>query len=170
MGQACPCGSIPHEQQAGYHLPPDTISLAVPGFKPSGQSVSRLCSQLGNLNLTEIDTVVLDLLSNSAYLGTSDNGLPAEPERGDGSLMIAPAAYLKRILKICQPVGCCRGESRHCAGLPNATLCYWQVLRRSQSYKKNFDEKDFDDCIVNGTECSKMLLNTWGTEHGVSPL
>jgi hypothetical protein len=65
------------------HLPPDTISLAVSGFKVSEHNVNRLLNQLRDLCLTENDTVVLDLLSNTTFLGTNENGLPSEPTRGD---------------------------------------------------------------------------------------
>jgi hypothetical protein len=95
-----------HMARIHEHLPPDTISLAIPGFKASEQNTNRLLSQIKDLCLTEHDTVVLDLLSNTAFLGTNEHGLPTKSTRGDdgryhitGSLTSAPTPFLKRALK-----------------------------------------------------------------------
>ena len=50
------------------------------------------------MNLTEIDTVVIDSMSNSAYLGKDEDGLPIPAEKSDedgryhlfGDLQLAP--------------------------------------------------------------------------------
>jgi hypothetical protein len=80
-----------HIARLHEHLPPNIISLAVPGFKASEHNTNRLLNQLRDLCLTENDTVVLDLLSNTAFLGTNENGLPSEPTCGDDGRSISQA-------------------------------------------------------------------------------
>jgi hypothetical protein len=43
--------------------------------------LSELIEQLNSLNLDKLDTVVLDLMSNTAFMGTDASGLPSEPIR-----------------------------------------------------------------------------------------
>jgi hypothetical protein len=52
------------------------VDLTVKGWIPKSGKIDRLCETLKKLNLTEIDTVVIDSMSNTAYLGTDEDGLP----------------------------------------------------------------------------------------------
>jgi hypothetical protein len=72
-----------HMYKMAEYLPVDSISLAYPGFKPSTESIVVIKEKLDALSLKPGDTVVLDLLSNSAYMGTDVNGLPSPAERAD---------------------------------------------------------------------------------------
>ncbi len=90
------------------YLPTESISLAYPGFKPTTESITSLKEELEGQSLNTCDTVVLDLLSNTAYMGTDVNGLPSPAERpGDvryhipGSLPTAPTTILKKVLEYC---------------------------------------------------------------------
>ncbi len=56
------------------------ISLQKVGSPKSGK-IDRLCETLKKLNLTEIDTVVIDSMSNTAFLGTDEDGLPIPAEK-----------------------------------------------------------------------------------------
>ncbi len=74
-------------------------------------AVSQLVESLDSLKLTRNDTVVLDLLSNVALLGTDDNGLPTEAMQAeDGryhvvrSLATAPPSVVKKNLALCTPL------------------------------------------------------------------
>jgi hypothetical protein len=97
-----------HMYRMAEYLPADSISLAYPGFKPSTESIVVIKEKLDALSLSASDTVVLDLLSNSAYMGTDVDGLPLPAERaGDsryhipGSLTTAPPTILKKVLEVC---------------------------------------------------------------------
>jgi hypothetical protein len=59
----------------------DTISLAYPGFRPKESMISELTEWLEGLKLEKSDTVVLDLLSNLAFMGADGGGLPSEAAR-----------------------------------------------------------------------------------------
>jgi hypothetical protein len=170
--EACPCGRL-LVARLHEHLPPDTISLAVPGFKVSEHNVNRLLNQLRDLCLTENDTVVLDL-SNTASLGTNENGLPSEPTRGDdgryhitGSLASAPASFLKLALKTCQSLN----EEVAKAGMILVAPTSRYITGKccdDPGHIENFNDKDFEESVVAGVEVAKSLLDTWGTELGLN--
>jgi hypothetical protein len=89
----------------------DTISLAFPGFRPKENLIANLASRLHSLKLEKSDTVILDLLSNTTFMGTNGDGLPSEASRAeDGkyhvsrSLTVAPSLFTKKVLATCQPL------------------------------------------------------------------
>jgi hypothetical protein len=83
------------------------VDLTSSGWTPKPGKIEKLCETLEKLNLTEFDTVVIDPMSNSAYLGTDQDGLPIPPEKSDkdgryhlyGDLQLAPPAAFKNCLK-----------------------------------------------------------------------
>ncbi len=74
------------------------VDLTAKGWIPQSGKIDRLCETLKKLNLTEIDTVVIDSMSNTAYLGTDEDGLPIPAEKSvederyhlNGDLQLAP--------------------------------------------------------------------------------
>jgi hypothetical protein len=50
------------------------VDLTSSGWTPKPGKIEKLCETLEKLNLTEIDTVEIDPMSNSAYLGTDEDG------------------------------------------------------------------------------------------------
>ena len=86
----------------------EVVNLAEPGWVPEPESVSELVGELNRLKVKESDTVVLDLLSNSVYMGSDASGMPAKVEKMKdgryhllGDLQICPESVLKRILRDC---------------------------------------------------------------------
>jgi hypothetical protein len=79
------------------------VDLTSSGWTPKPGKIEKLCETLEKLNLTEIDTVVIDPMSNSAYLGTDEDGLPIPAEKSDedgryhllGDLQLAPPPLSK---------------------------------------------------------------------------
>ncbi len=67
-----------------------------------------LCDTLKKLNLTEIDTVVIDSMSNTAYLGTDEDSLPIPAVKSavdgryhlSGDLQLAPPPHFKSTMKM----------------------------------------------------------------------
>jgi hypothetical protein len=57
------------------------IDLTVNGWVPKSGKIEKLCDTLKKLNLTEKDTVVIDSMSHTAYLGTDEDGLPIPPAK-----------------------------------------------------------------------------------------
>jgi hypothetical protein len=83
------------------------VDLTSRGWTPKPDKIEKLCETLEKLNLTEFDTVVIDPMSNSAYLGTDEDGLPIPAEKSDedgryhlyGDLQLAPPSAFKNALK-----------------------------------------------------------------------
>jgi hypothetical protein len=89
------------------------IDLTVRGWIPKSGKIEKLCDTLRKLNLTEKDTVVIDPMSNSAFLGTDEDGLPnpipatksvkcrhwAVPSRGRPSASPPPPSAFKSCMK-----------------------------------------------------------------------
>ncbi len=63
---------------------PETVSLAYQVFRPRKPIITDLANQLAQLDLGNTDTVVLDLLSNCAFMGTDTAELPTEVIRVNG--------------------------------------------------------------------------------------
>jgi hypothetical protein len=83
------------------------VDLTSGGWTPKTGKIEKLCEVLEKLNLTEIDTVVIDPMSNSAFLGTDEDGLPIPAEKSDedgryhlyGDLQLAPPSAFKNCMK-----------------------------------------------------------------------
>jgi hypothetical protein len=58
-------------------MPSDTVSLAYLGFRPEKEKMITLKSRFETAQSGQSDTVVLDLFSNVAFMGTDGDGLPA---------------------------------------------------------------------------------------------
>ncbi len=74
------------------------VDLTSSGWTPKPAKIEKLCETLEKLNITEIDRVVIDPMSNSAYLGTDEDELPIPAKKSDedgryhlfGDLQLAP--------------------------------------------------------------------------------
>jgi hypothetical protein len=87
------------------HLPPCTVNLAIPGLKATTVAAMQVAQKLKSLNPGPDNTIFLDLLSNTAFMGTDDDGLPSPSFPGGdgtyhipGSLTVAPTAAVKKLL------------------------------------------------------------------------
>jgi hypothetical protein len=88
------------------------ITLAYPGFRLNVSAIAQLVEKLESLKLDKNDTVIFDLLSNVAFMGTDDGVLPTEAFRAEdgryhviGSLTTAPPSVIKKNLALCTPMG-----------------------------------------------------------------
>ncbi len=95
------------------------VDLTSSGWTPKPGKIEKLCETLQKLNLTEIDTVVIDPMSNSAYLGTDEDGLPIPSDKSDedgryhllGDLQLAPPLCVQKLHeKHGKNVGLCGGS------------------------------------------------------------
>ncbi len=88
-------GKIAKAAAENVHL---VVDLTNSGWTPKPGKIEKLCETLEKLNLREFDTVVINPMSNSAYLGTDEDGLPIPVEKSDeggryhmyGDLQLAP--------------------------------------------------------------------------------
>jgi hypothetical protein len=101
-----------HMVRLAKHLPNTTISLAYPGFKATLQALTQIVTGLEELRLNKDDSLILDLLSNSSFMGTDEEGLPTPAIAGEGdtyhipgSLVTSPGPAIKKILANCNRLG-----------------------------------------------------------------
>jgi hypothetical protein len=113
----------------------DTVSLAVQGFSSREPTISEITDELQKLGLSNRDTVVLDLLSNSAFMGTDSYGLPTEVIRTEdvsyhviGSLTGCFDIMCKND-SVCMYSHCrSTEEHRGCPAFPSASVHAHKVL------------------------------------------
>jgi hypothetical protein len=150
---------------------PETVSLAYQGFRPREPMISDLADKLRSLKLNSRDTVVLDLLSNSAFMGSDSYGLPTEAVRAEdgryhiiGSLSVAPISCAKKVLQSCSPLA----EALRGTGVvllsPVPRYIHSKCCEDS-SHIENFNDQDLDGEIVEGLEGFKRVLQNWGSDN-----
>jgi hypothetical protein len=96
------------------------VDLTVKGWIPKSGNIGKLCEKLKKLNLTGIDTVVIDSMSNTAFLGTDDDGLPILAEKSEedgryhlnGDLQLAPPSAFKNTIKLVDIIISNTGEAK----------------------------------------------------------
>ena len=86
------------------------VNLAAPGWRPEKDKIAKTLKSLSEAKIGPNDTVILDLLSNSTYMGSDESGMPTPPCKEDGryhvlsNLQIAPGTVLNKILCDCRPL------------------------------------------------------------------
>ncbi len=79
----------------------------------------------------EFDTVIIDPMSNSAYLGTDEDGLPIPAEKSDedgryylyGDLQLAPPSAFKNALKNMEKMLVYVGNAKSSSSSPYPDMC-----------------------------------------------
>ncbi len=162
-----------HMYRMAEYLPSDSISLAYPGFKPSAESIVSIKEKLDALNLSASDTVVLDLLSNSAYMGTDVSGLPSPAERaGDGryhipgSLTTAPPTILKKVLEVCNTLAEKVKQSNVVLVCPIPRYVMGSCCT-DPTHIENRNSEEFEDELADCLEQHKKVLGGWAVAVGL---
>jgi hypothetical protein len=150
---------------------PETISLAYQGFRPREPMVTKLAAKLHQINLGSRDTVVLDIQSNSAFMGTDSCGLPNEAIQAEdgsyhniGSLTLAPILCTKKVLAACVPIA----EALRNTGvvlLSPVSRCMHTKCCEDPTHIENFEDWELDVEIGDGLEGIKRVLQNWGAEQ-----
>ncbi len=150
---------------------PETVSLAYQGFRPREPMISELANKLRSLKLNSRDTVVLDLLSNSAFMGSDTYGLPTEAVRAEdgryhiiGSLSVAPISCAKKVLQSCSLLAEALRDTGVVLLSPVPRYIHAKCCE-DPSHIENFDDQDLDGEIVEGLEGFKRVLQNWGTDN-----
>jgi len=103
-----------HMRRVAAHLAAagcSTWDLSVPGWTPGVQNIETVTNRLKKIQPSKKDTVALDLLSNSVFMGTDDLGLPTRPVRSEdgsyhivGDLQAAPVSAIRKVVSDCNPI------------------------------------------------------------------
>ncbi len=153
---------------------PDCISLAMPGFKPSPDNLREIERKIRRIDPDERDLVVMDLISNVAYMGTDEDGLPSPAVRsGDGtyhitgSLTTAPPTKIKKALECCAPLAGILKKTRVLLICPIpryvASKCCTDPM-----HIENFNSSEYDDELLECQDQHRRLLGTWGATVGLN--
>lgn len=84
----------------------EVANLATPGWIPTKENLAKAAEFCEKFNLTKRDKVILDLWSNSSYMGSDEVGLPSKAYRCDrdgryhlmGPLQTAPQQVFKNLV------------------------------------------------------------------------
>jgi hypothetical protein len=162
-----------HMYRMAEYLPANSISPAYLRFKPLAESIVSIKEKLDAFKLSASDTVVLDLLSNSAYMGTDVNGLPSPAERaGDGryhilgSLTTAPPTILKKVLEVCNTLAEKVKQSNVLLVCPIPRYVMGSCCT-DPTHIENRNSEEFEDELADCLEQHKKVLGRWAVAMGL---
>jgi hypothetical protein len=164
-----------HMMRLAEHMPPGTVNLAIPGFKATAASVMHLAQKLKMLSPGPEDTIFLDLLSNTAFKGTDEDGLPSPSfSDGDGkyhipgSLTTAPSAAVKKLLANSNEIAKLAAEVHSVTIFAPIPRYVTEKCCPENCHVDNFNSEDFDSDILAGMETHKKILESWAIENGIN--
>ncbi len=147
--------------------------MAYPGFRPDQGKVAELSTSLAGGGPGEQDVVILDLLSNVAFMGSDSDGLPTPAIRaGDGryhivgALTTAPPTALKKTLELCTPLAEAAKETRVILVCPISRYVKTKCCD-DPSHITNFGSEDYDDELMDFQEQHRKILGGWATSQGL---
>jgi hypothetical protein len=147
-----------HMTRLAEEMRGDVVSLAFPGFRPKDRMIEDIVSKLADLKLGKKDTVVVDLLSNVAFMGTDGNGLPTEALRAEdgsyhvvGSLTVAPPSLIKKVLTGCSKIAHALKETGTVLVSPIPRYIFSKCCNNPE-HIENFEDSELDEEIVLGLE------------------
>jgi hypothetical protein len=163
-----------HMKRLADQMGSETVSLAFSGFRPKEKAIAEIVNKLAELKLTKEDTVVIDLLSNSVFMGTDQCGLPTEAVRAEdgsyhivGSLAIAPASVTKKILAGCSALAKSLKDTGTVLISPIPRYVYSKCCDNPE-HVDNFEDSERDEEIVLGLEGVKKIMHNWAMEHDLT--
>jgi hypothetical protein len=69
------------------------VDLTDSGWSHKPGNIKKIADVLKNLQLQPCNTIVIDAMANSAYLGTDENGLPMPPVKSKGIYSWLPPCF-----------------------------------------------------------------------------
>jgi hypothetical protein len=150
------------------------VSLAYPGFKPEKSKIEGLAANMKNAKCGLSDTVVLDLLSNVAFMGTDGDGLPVPAYRADdgrfhvvGTLTTAPPTTLKKYLENCEELVCLLKDTKVLLVCPTPRYLTQKCCSKA-NHIDNFGNPEYDEDFHDFQEQHRKILCNWGTSKGLN--
>jgi hypothetical protein len=162
-----------HMTRMSEFLPQNTTVLAYPGFRPEKCKIAELCGDLARGGTGQQDVVVLDLLSNLAFMGSDSDGIPTPAVRaGDGrfhivgALTTAPPTALKRALEQCNPLAQVLKGNRIVLVCPIPRYVKSKCCDDT-SHITNFAVGDYEEELMDFQEQHRKILGGWATSQGL---
>jgi hypothetical protein len=155
-------------------LPKDTTCLAEPGFMATSAASGRILQRMRSYGPGPGDTVVADLLSNSAFLGTDSDGMPLQQFKGGGwGLPCTRIPYCctslgdkKKALYSAVPIADPAMGAAFILVAPTPRY----VTRKccvNPTHIDNFGKKNYESDIMEGIDQHIQSINNWAAEKGL---
>jgi hypothetical protein len=111
-------------------------------FKPNKATIDYIAGQLIEAGMKKENHVELDLLSNAAFTGSTNDGIRIPASKGvvgrdhmsEGVLNVVPATVVKKILVDCDVLARVLGGTSSLWLPPSASLCHCKMLYEQLSH------------------------------------
>jgi hypothetical protein len=163
-----------HMNKMAAFMPENTINLAEPGFRAGPATCGKISQRLADLMPGTGDTVILDLLSNSSFMGTDEDGMPIPVmTMGDGfyhvpgSLIPTPISIIRKTLQNCDCIAAAAKDSNIVLIGPSPRY----VSRRccdATEHLENYNNPDYESEILGGIETINRSIEKWAIEQGLN--
>jgi hypothetical protein len=163
-----------HMLKMSAYMPENTACLAEPGFRAGPSTCGRISRRLTEMAPDMGDTVILDLLSNGSFMGTSDDGmaLPMVPMADGryhvpGSLIPTPMSIVRKTLQSCE----CIANAVKNSKVILIGLSPRYVSRRccdDAGHLENYNNPEYENKILGGIESVNSALEKWAAENDLN--
>ncbi len=163
-----------HMLKMATYMPDNTACLAEPGFRAGPSTCGRISRRLTELTPGRGDTVILDLLSNSSFMGTSNDGmpLPVMPMSDGkyhvpGSLIPTPMSIIRKTLQSCECIANAVKNLKVILIGPSPRY----VSRRccdDAGHLENYNNPDYENEILVGIDSINRTLEKWMAENDLN--
>jgi len=132
---------------------------------------------VGNMNVTKDDTIVMDLWSNSAYMGTDDFGLPVRATKSTtdgryhimGDLQAAPKTVFEKIMQDASAVLDAARESKQFMVIPFPRYIQNKCCAAAD-HVSNFGKESFSNETYRAMEMAEQAIAACTAASGASTL
>jgi hypothetical protein len=160
-----------HMHRMAAYMPDNTTSLAEPGSRAEPSTCGKISQRLTELKPDNEGPVILDLLSNSSFMGTNEDGMPLQMmPMGDGkyhvpgSLIPTTMSIIRKTLQSCDCIAAADKNSQVILFGPSP--CY--VIRRccdDADHLENYNSPDYESEILGGIDSINRTIEKWASEH-----
>jgi hypothetical protein len=166
-------GGSQMNRMAAY-MPENITNLAEPGFRAGPSTCGKISQRSTELKPCNGDTVILDLLSNSSFMGTNEDGMPIPMmTMGDGnyhvpgSLIPTPLSIIRKTLQSCDCIAAAAKSSQIVLFGPSPRY----VSRRccdDAEHLENYNSPEYESEILCGIESINRTIEKWAIEQGLN--
>jgi hypothetical protein len=143
----------------------ETKYLGAPGWVATQDGLADAARKLTNLRPGPEDIVVLDIWSNSSFMGTDEFGLPCRAAKGNndtryhivGNLQAAPKSLFEKILQDAVPVIESAGDSKIVMALPIPRYVLSKCCT-SPNHISNFGKENFLNEMYRAAELAEQAI------------
>ena len=155
----------------------ETRHVGSPGWVATRDSLADAAGQLANLRPTQTDIIVMDIWSNSAYMGTDEFGLPLRAQKSSvdfkyhimGNLQAAPKTLFDKIMQDAAPAVAAAGCSKLVFMLPIPRYVQNKCCG-SASHVTNFGSENISSEIYRAMDMASQALVACGGASGADSI